>query len=89
MLAGCLIVEIQDFRTPLKVKERRLTDETKPQLETTRTVLYPTGESIWADICLMNAKAGGQWSDRDTIDIESKILVGTNSVSFVISVYLL
>lgn len=74
-----MIVDIQDFRTPQKVKERRLFDEARPQLETTRTVLHPTGETIWADICLMNAKAGSQWTDRNVLDIESKILVGPDS----------
>lgn len=70
-----MIVEIQDYRIPLKSKERRLLDETKPQMETIRTVLIPTGESIWADICLMNQKAGGKWSDQESLDVESKILV--------------
>ncbi|THU78942.1 hypothetical protein K435DRAFT_823988 [Dendrothele bispora CBS 962.96] len=69
---GCMIVEILDYR-PQKASE--------PDLETperTRAVLHPNGESLYADICLLNSNRGGSWSDRDALEIEARILLATS-----------
>jgi len=62
-------VELLDYR-PSKSKEPALE---KP--ERTRVVLHPSSESLWADICLLNQKAGNQWTDQDALEIEARILV--------------
>lgn len=46
----------------------------------TRTVLHPSPETLWADICLMNQKQGGKWSDQDALKIEAQILVCTSII---------
>jgi hypothetical protein len=40
-----------------------------------RIVLYPNGETLWADISLMNTRNGGTWTDQQAIEFEAKILV--------------
>ncbi|KAL5492285.1 SPT20 [Sanghuangporus weigelae] len=70
---GCLIVEILDFR-PARVKEPVLE---KPDKQ--RVVLRPNGETIWADICIMNAKFGSKWTDMDALEVESKLLLSTSN----------
>ena len=67
--AGCMIVELLDYR-PQKFKEPALE---KP--ERTRVVLHPNSETLWADICLLNQKAGYQWTDQDALEIEARLLV--------------
>ena len=64
-----MIVEILDYR-PAKAKDPILTQPGKQ-----RVVLRPTTETIWQDICLMNAKLGGKWNDADALEMEAKILV--------------
>ncbi|KAK0497381.1 Spt20 family-domain-containing protein [Armillaria luteobubalina] len=70
---GCLIAELLDYR-PLKAND--------PPLETpgrTRTVLHPTPESLWADVCKIAAakkqQEGLVMTDKDALEIESRILV--------------
>lgn len=63
---GCLIVELFDHREP-----STSTDTVKPQ----RVVLHPTAETAWADLSLMNARNGGTWTDREALEIESRLLV--------------
>lgn len=70
---GCLIVEILDFR-PARAKEPILERPDKQ-----RVVLRPNPETIWADICILNAKSGAKWSDMDALKVESKLLVRYNS----------
>ncbi|KAL5537030.1 SPT20 [Sanghuangporus sanghuang] len=70
---GCLIVEILDFR-PARAKEPVLENPDKQ-----RVVLRPNGETIWADICIMNAKSGSKWTDMDALQIESKLLLSTSN----------
>ena len=41
---------------------------------TRRIVLYPNGETLWADISLMNTRNGGTWTDQQAIEFEAKIL---------------
>ena len=66
---GCMVVELLDYRPqrskepPLKVPEK------------TRVVLHPNSETLWADICLMNRRSGAQWTDKDALEVEAKILV--------------
>lgn len=61
-------MELLDYR-PQRNKE------TLDKPERTRAVLHPNAETLWADICSLNQKNGGKWSDRDALAIESRILV--------------
>lgn len=64
-----MIVELLDYR-PIKSKDPALVDP-----ERSRVVLSPNSESLWADICLMNQKAGNLWTDQEALEIEARILV--------------
>ncbi|OCH96343.1 hypothetical protein OBBRIDRAFT_718879 [Obba rivulosa] len=70
---GCMIVELQDYRS---AKNRR---EVLTTPETTRVVLRPNAETLWADIRLLNQKAGNTWSDHDALEIEARLLLTTSS----------
>ncbi|KAH8116310.1 Spt20 family-domain-containing protein [Phellopilus nigrolimitatus] len=70
---GCLIVEIRDYR-PAKAKDPILE---KPDVQ--RVVLRPNPETIWADICMMNAKTGSAWTDVEALEIEAKLLMSTST----------
>ncbi|KAK0203109.1 Spt20 family-domain-containing protein [Desarmillaria ectypa] len=72
---GCLIAELLDYR-PQKAND--------PPLEKpgrTRTVLHPTPESLWADVCKIAATKKQQdglvMTDRDALEIESRLLLAT------------
>ena len=67
--AGCMIVEVHDYRPP------KATDPTLDEPHKTRVVLSPNSETLWADICLMNQKAGNTWTDREALEVEARILV--------------
>lgn len=64
-----MVVELLDYR-PKKMSEPSLKNPGK-----TRVVLHPSPESLWADICSLNQRNGGKWSDIDTLEVEAKILV--------------
>jgi hypothetical protein len=64
-----MIVELLDYRSPTG-KEPALD---KP--ESTRVVLHPSPETLWADLCLANDRAGRKWNDLDVLKIESRIIV--------------
>ncbi len=67
--AGCLIVELLDYR-PARGGE--------PELETpdkSRVVLTPNDESRWADICLMNQRSNASWTDAEALEVEARLLV--------------
>ena len=64
-----MIVELLDYR-PLKGKEPELATPKR-----SRVVLSPTPETMWADICSLNQKAGSVWTDEDALHVEAKILV--------------
>ena len=68
-IIGCMIVELLDYR-PTKGKDPVLE---KP--DRTRVVLTPSPETLWADLCLLNQRAGLAWTDKEAVDIESRILV--------------
>ena len=71
--AGCMIVEIEEF-TQANSKDN--SKESKPLEKTvTRVLLRPNSETLFADLCLLNQKAGGKWTDKDALEIEAKILV--------------
>jgi transcription factor SPT20 len=72
---GCMIVELLDYR-PQKSKEPTLE---KP--ERTLVVLHPNSETLWADICLLNQKAGNQWTDQDALEIEARLLVSSERLA--------
>ncbi|KAJ7065397.1 Spt20 family-domain-containing protein [Mycena amicta] len=64
---GCMIVELLDYRQQALDKPER-----------TRVVLYPNGETLFADICAQNRKLGEKWTDRDALEVEARILVATS-----------
>lgn len=66
---GCMIVELLDYR-PTKAKDPVLANP-----EHSRVVLTPNPETLWADICLLNQKAGSVWTDQDALEVEARILV--------------
>src|SRR3981189_1695219 len=79
-LPGCMIVELLDYRLQ---REKDLTLE-KP--ERTRAVLHPNSETLWADICSMNQRYGGKWTDRDALEIEARLIVRHASNHILLSV---
>ncbi|KAJ7230459.1 Spt20 family-domain-containing protein, partial [Mycena pura] len=70
---GCMIVELLDYRPQQRSKEATLD---KP--ERTRVVLYPNGESLFADISSLNRKIGENWTDRDALEVEARIIFATS-----------
>ncbi|KAI0917859.1 hypothetical protein AcV5_002691 [Taiwanofungus camphoratus] len=70
---GCMIVELLDYRP------RKVTDPQLDHPETTRVVLMPNSETLWADICLMNQKSGNTWTDEDALNVEARILMATSA----------
>lgn len=44
-------------------------------------VLHPNSETLWSDVCAMNAKAEKHWTDAEALEVEAKILVSTGRVS--------
>lgn len=64
-----MIVELLDYRPP-KGK-----DPVLEQPDRTRVVLTPSPETLWADLCLLNQQTGNKWTDRETLEVESRILV--------------
>ena len=67
---GCMIVETLDYRPPGR------SQPILEQPERSRIVLHPNSETLYADICLMNKKAGGKWSDQQALEFEAKFIVG-------------
>ena len=68
-----MIVEIEEF-SQLSAKDN--SKESKPLEKTvTRVLLRPNSETLFADLCILNQKAGGKWTDKDALEIEAKILV--------------
>lgn len=66
---GCMIVELLDYRLQ-KNKEPALENP-----ERTRAVLHPNSETLWADICSLNQRHGGKWTDHDALEVEALTLV--------------
>ena len=64
-----MIVEIEEFKQ-INSKESK-----SPEKTTTRVLLRPNSETLFADLCLLNQKAGGKWTDQDALEVEAKILV--------------
>ncbi|TFL01998.1 Spt20 family-domain-containing protein [Pterulicium gracile] len=50
-----------------------------PQPERMRVVLHPNSETLWSDVCAMNAKAEKHWTDAEALEVEAKILLATSS----------
>lgn len=73
-----MIVEILNFR-PQKPK-----DPVPDQPDAQRVVLRPTPETLWADVCLLNQKAGSTWTDRDALEVEARILVRLTHITPVV-----
>lgn len=69
-----MIVDLLDYR-PGKPTESVLDVPEK-----SRVVLQPTAESIWADLCLLNDKLDAHWTDEQTLEMESHILVRSHFV---------
>ena len=64
-----MVVELLDYR-PQRSKEP---PPKTPQK--TRVVLHPNSETLWADICSLNQRHGGKWTDMEAIELEAKLLV--------------
>lgn len=64
-----MIVELLDYRPP-KAKDPILDSPEKR-----RVVLGPNPETLWTNLCLLNQKAGGVWTDEDVLEVEAQILV--------------
>lgn len=64
-----MIVELQDYRSSKNKREVLTTPET------TRVVLRPNAETLWADVCLLNQRAGNTWTDHEALEIEARLLV--------------
>ncbi|KZT09823.1 uncharacterized protein LAESUDRAFT_747862 [Laetiporus sulphureus 93-53] len=65
---GCMIVELQDYRPP------KASDPTLEDPQKSRVVLTPSPETLWADICLLDQKAGNIWTDREALEVEARIV---------------
>ncbi|QRV88969.1 hypothetical protein RhiJN_16987 [Ceratobasidium sp. AG-Ba] len=77
---GCLIVEEHDHTaaesTPDPPSNPGKLKSGSSQVK--RIVLYPNGETLWADISLMNIRNGGMWTDQQAIEFEAKVLALTS-----------
>lgn len=49
------------------------------QAETYRVVLWPTEETLWADLRNMDAREGKGWTDEEVLEIEARILVSRHT----------
>ena len=68
-----MIVEIEEF---IQVNSTDNSKESNPPEKTvTRVLLRPNSETLFTDLCLLNQKTGGKWTDKDALEIEAKILV--------------
>ncbi|OLL23574.1 SAGA complex subunit spt20 [Neolecta irregularis DAH-3] len=74
---GCLIVEIVDHRATAQAESRTLTNGNCNTDKTYRTLLRPTAESIWIDLCLLSETSGGRLNDNMAIQMEAEILAAT------------
>lgn len=66
-LKGCLLVEIRDYRPRDNIDD----------FISSRVILQPNPETMWADICQLNNKAGSKWSDQEALEVEARILVSS------------
>ncbi len=64
-----MIVEIEEF------KQSNSKDNKLPEKTVARVLLRPNSETLFADLCLLNQKAGNKWTDKDALEVEAKILV--------------
>lgn len=64
-----MIVEIEEF------KQSNSKDNKLPEKTVARVLLRPNSETLFADLCLLNQKAGNNWTDKDALEVEAKILV--------------
>ena len=69
MLAGCLVVELLDYRP------QRSGDPALQVPERTRVILHPNPETMYADICSFNQRYGGNWNDQMALEFEAQLLV--------------
>ena len=72
---GCMVVELLDYRS----QKGQESAQQAPQK--TRVVLHPNPETLWADLCILNQRHGGKWTDREALEIEAKVLVNWHSFS--------
>jgi hypothetical protein len=64
-----MIAQIEEFEPP------KTPDSQESQKITTKVLLRPNSETLFADLCLLNQKAGNSWTDKDALEVEAKILV--------------
>lgn len=65
-----MVVELLDYRA------KRSKDPQPDKPDRTRVILHPNPETLYADVCALNARSKSNWTDRDALEIESKLLVG-------------
>lgn len=70
---GCLLVEIRDYRPRDSIDD----------FISSRVILQPNSETMWADICQLSNKAGSKWSDQEALKVEARILA--SPVSYVLN----
>lgn len=70
-----MIVEIEEFGQSQPNSTDNSKESKPPEKTVTRVLLRPNSETLFADLCLLNQKAGGKWTDKDALDIEARILV--------------
>ncbi|KAH6916382.1 Spt20 family-domain-containing protein [Coprinopsis sp. MPI-PUGE-AT-0042] len=68
---GCMVVELLDYRA------KRSRDPQPEKPDRTRVILHPNPETLYADVCALNARSKSNWTDRDALEIESKLLLAT------------
>ncbi|KAG8696293.1 Transcription factor spt20 [Ceratobasidium sp. 395] len=73
---GCLIVEEHEHTSESTSDPPPSSGKLKAS-QVRRIVLYPNGETLWADISLVNARNGGTWTDQQAIEFEAKVLAVT------------
>ena len=64
-----MIVDIEE------IKQSDPKDDNPPEKTVARVLLRPNSETLFADLCLLNQKAGNKWTDKDALEVEAKILV--------------
>jgi transcription factor SPT20 len=68
-----MIVDIEEFSQVTSTDNSK--ESQPPEKVVTRVLLRPNSETLFADLCLLNQKTGGKWTDKDALEIEAKILV--------------
>ncbi|KAF9244124.1 Spt20 family-domain-containing protein [Melanogaster broomeanus] len=69
---GCMLVELLDYRS------KRTKDPPLEKPEKSRVTLHPSGETLWADLCLLNQRTGFKFTDPQVLELEAQLLLHTS-----------